>query len=461
MKKKAIIFIKQHMIGSIIIISTSIIIFLIISITLFQSNLDGEIAILEAGVENIPVIKNDDLQELGQIYSKLNDQFEREIDNLVTGSTNRHNKSNNTINPLTHYGIYGDENPNPFKNNDYVNGAIIKYEKATASIVDGASNFNDIISVMAILYDQKMDTIETEELKKVFTDMFWLSHTYTFDSTELYPCKQGCTAQTSYKCTAVYNNYSTCNVLQYDPFTVRRHRNYEDKGYYYDEDFRIVLPEGQCEICGIPGAGCVWRENKVCYHGSSHVSIASCEEGANTIEDICFGEVGEIYKAEDLQDEFISDDDTKGAKIDKLNNKCRYYREIKFCNTRKSLAENIRNVNRDIERNYERWGNHKEPEKGECGTCKSCERTDERLQAELESLNNQLDYHITYVCEKDETTSRFWCNGYKVCFGHKTHYTCPSPGHKLVCCLGHTNINVTINVLYKDELIDKAFEVFK
>ena len=65
---------------------------------------------------------------------------------------------------LNHYGVYGKENKDPFKNDDYVNGIRISYEKTNNGNANGASNFNDIVAVMAVLYEQKMDTIDIDEL---------------------------------------------------------------------------------------------------------------------------------------------------------------------------------------------------------------------------------------------------------------------------------------------------------
>ena len=44
---------------------------------IYNSMHEGEMAIYNAGVENIPIIKNEDLQELGKMYSKLNVYAER------------------------------------------------------------------------------------------------------------------------------------------------------------------------------------------------------------------------------------------------------------------------------------------------------------------------------------------------------------------------------------------------
>ena len=85
-------FIVEHSKGLIVALVSAIVIGAIATITIIQSGLDENIAILEAGSSDIPIIKNDDLQELGRLYSELNDKFEREIDELVTGKANRNNK---------------------------------------------------------------------------------------------------------------------------------------------------------------------------------------------------------------------------------------------------------------------------------------------------------------------------------------------------------------------------------
>ena len=92
---------------------SAIVIGVVATIMIIQSGLDENIAILEAGLSDIPIIKNDDLQELGRLYSELNDRFEREIDELVTGKANRNNKANQTLN---HYGVYGQDNINVLSN---------------------------------------------------------------------------------------------------------------------------------------------------------------------------------------------------------------------------------------------------------------------------------------------------------------------------------------------------------
>ena len=476
-------FIVMHSKGFIMAFVSAIIIGVIATIIIMQSGLEEDIAILEAGLSDVPIIKNEDLQELGRLYSELNDKFEREIDELVTGKANRNNKANKE---LKHYGVYGKENENPFKNDDYINGINLKYEKSNANIRDGASNFNDIIAVMSVLYDQQMDLVNISELKEVFTDLFWLSHTYTFDSTELYPCKSGCVAETDYKCPDVYKDYNLGRIkyLKYDPFTVRKHSNYED--YDPSEDFRIVYPEGQCVVCGKTGSGCIRDENKICYHGNSKANFVdyndkkSVEMKTITVdgeteerkfEGPVYAELGEVVKPEEIDEELLGpeptipsgeedeelepDAVTYGNKIDANNSSCYYYMEVKYCSERKRISDKITTLLKEMDDISDDL-NEEDISEGRA------ESLNEQLNAkeeEINELNEELNEHIANVCEANEAKAKSWCNGFKICLGHKTHYNCNR--HKVVLCLGHTSINVTIKILYRDELLDEAFKVFR
>ena len=455
MGKFIIGFITTHVKGVTIAIVSAIALGTMATVLVMQSGLEENIEILEAGLNDVPAIKNDDLQELGKIYSKLNDQFEREIDALVTGKADRNNKANQT---LTHYGAYGQENEDPFKNNDYINGANIRYQKATASIINGKSNFNDIIAVMAVLYDQKMDMADINDMKEVFTDLFWMSHTFTYDSTELYPCKRGCCKDT-YKCTDVYNDYKNTRYLKYDPLKVKKHNTYP--GYDPNEDFKMVLPEGECVVHGKREAGCIWNSSRVCYHGSGSVGISSCNksEVCNDGDNIVYSEVSEVYLAETIDPQFIVEDPSVGSKMDKNDNKCEYYQIIKYCKTREKLASKIKSAKDAYKSAVEAYDRHSNQSNHTEHCCEGYERRVDRAEAKVTSLEAELDSHISSVCESNELNEKYWCDGYKLCLGHRTCYSCP--GHKIVICLGHTTLNVTIKVLYKDELLDLAYENIK
>lgn len=456
MGKYIIGFVTTHIKGVTIALVSAIALGTIATVLVVQSGLDENIQILESGLNDVPSIKNDDLQELGKIYSKLNDQFEREIDTLVSGKADRNNKANKE---LTHYGAFGQENEDPFKNNDYINGANIRYQKATASIVNGESNFNDILAVMAVLYDQKMDMANIDEMKEVFTDLFWMSHTFTFDSTELYPCKRGCCKDT-YKCTDVYNDYKNTRYLKYDPLKVRKHNTYP--GYDPDEDFRMVLPEGECAVHGKSEAGCVWNSSRVCYHGSGQVGIASCNksEVCNDGDAIVYSEVGDVFLAETIDPQYIVEDPSVGGKMNKNDNKCDYYIDVKYCKTRERLAKKLSQAKDSYMDALEAADKHySQNNHTKTGSC--CDRVADRVdraEAKVNTIQSQLDSHIV-VCENNDINAKYWCDGYKLCLGHRTSYSCP--GHKIVICLGHTTLNVTVKVLYKDELLDLAYENIK
>ena len=477
-------FIKSNiaLVGTSVVVGISAI--TIVIVLIMQASNEEIIGILEAGADTVPIIKQEDLDVLGRTYSILNEQFEREINDLTTGEANRHNKMDQV---LTHYGVYGKENSEPFKNDDYVNGIRISYDKTDASISNGASNFNDIIAVMAVLYEQKMDTIPIDRLEETFTRLFWLSHTYTYNSDELYPCKHGCLAENNYKCTAVYNDYRSTRYLKYDLYTVPYHEEYADLGYDERENFRIVVPRHQCIVHGQSGAGCVWDESKTCYHGSGMQTFAECElkintepiddennesgdeggeegGGENDSEGTVYGEVGDEVIPENIDEMYLEADPIQGQKMNRTDTSCRYYKIIKLCNTRKNLLTQIKNAKKTLKDAEKAEQSHSEScdydGDGECSTCKHNAEAVERASAKVDELEAQLEEHINTVCEADEASSKYWCDGYKLCMGHKDHYKCESK-HKVILCSGHTNINVEIKVMYNKELLDEALKVFR
>ena len=475
-------FIKSNIaiVGASLVVGISAITIIIIMI--MQSSNEEIIGILEAGADTVPIIKQEDLDVLGRTYSILNEEFEREINDLTTGEANRHNKMDQV---LTHYGVYGKENTDPFKNDDYVNGIRISYDKTNANIPNGASNFNDIISVMSVLYEQKMDTKTIDELKETFTRLFWLSHTYTYNSDELYPCRHGCLAENNYKCTAVYNDYRNTRYLKYELFTVPYHEEYTDLGYDERENFRIVVPRHQCIVHGQRGAGCEWDPSKTCYHGSAMQNFAECEitikiptsidsdtgrVDEESGDEKKYSEVGDEVIPENIDEMYLEADPIKGQKINRTDTACRYYKIIKMCNTRKTILTSLKTAKIDLLKKEWQRDKHSEecdwepPENSdgdeECPTCKSNDRAVTTASERVEQLETQLEDHISNVCEADEVSSKYWCDGYKLCMGHKDHYKCDGK-HKVILCSGHTNINVEIKVMYNKELLDEALKVFE
>lgn len=503
MKESIIAFIKTHMMGTLIGIATAVAVGIIVTIAIVSSDEQGEMAILEAGIADIPAIKKEDLDKLGKRYSELNEQFEREIDKLTTGVPNRHNLSDNKVNALKHYGVYGQDNPTKFKNDDYVNGINITYEKTNPNKQNGASNFNDIIAVMAVMYDQKMDTINTDKLLETFETLFWLSHTYIFDSTELYPCRHGCASVDNYKCTDVYKDYKNSN-LKYTPFTVKYHDLYEMSGYDEEEDFKLQVPERMCEVHGQKGAGCVWEPEKVCYHSSERINFSEYNdkiykeeevegrgEDAETIvyEGVKYAELGDVVtpeyedekylgpepliEDEDDKDEDSNADDiddegsTYGCKISRDDYSCIYYMNVKYCEYRENIGKDIvkckkeiHEIEKKIDDENESFGKKDDPSDSDT------ERHDEKIEnlnkekdeknAELQQYEADLQTHISTECEVGGN-AKYWCDGFKLCLGHRTHYKCP--GHDIIVCYGHTTINVVIKILYGDDIMKKIYEV--
>ena len=139
-----------------------------------------------------------------------------------------------------------------------------------------------------------------------------------------------------------------------------------------------------------------------------------------------------------------------------------------MCNTRKTLLTNLKTAKADLLLKVLNSNKHSEecdyepPESNpsaECPTCKSNDRAVTTASERVEQLEIQLEDHISNVCEADETASKYWCDGYKLCMGHKDYYKCAGK-HKVVLCSGHTNINVEIKVMYKKKLLDEALKVF-
>ena len=464
-------------------------------VIVINSGVDENIAILEAGNKNIPIIGAEDLDHLGRVYNTLNEQFEREIDELTLGNTNRHNLTDNSINALTHYGVYGQDNPNPFKNDEYTNGIRITYEKDNASIENGASNFNDIVAVMAMLYDQQMDTIPINKLEETFTRLFWMSHTYTYDSDELYPCRYGCSSVNHYKCTDVYKDYQGSN-LKYHPFTVPPHDLYTEAGFEDEEDFIIQVPERMCDVHGKSGAGCEWDPTKICYHGSGKVSFKDYNnkkfvvkkikniEGETEVlkfEGEIYAELGEIVVPEYEEERFLgpepvielsgeddedsegesdysgsSDEDaaTSGGKIDKDDMTCIYYMNVKYCRERERISEDIATLLEQID-DIQDSIDSASPDDDTTSLEKSLAAKDE----EINELKSELEIHKSSLCESNDEKAKYWCDGFKICLGHRTHYRCD--GHKIIVCYGHTNINVTVKILYRDKMLEKLYEIMR
>ncbi|MBR4313717.1 MAG: hypothetical protein IKP66_02265 [Lachnospiraceae bacterium] len=77
---------------------------------------------------------------------------------------------------------------------------------------------------------------------------------------------------------------------------------------------------------------------------------------------------------------------------------------------------------------------------------------------EDECSNWEAVYECTYdgEGEHDCSDSDIGCGGYYKCSGH-VHYECPN-GHYYICCMGHTNLTITVKVMYLEEIINTIRE---
>ena len=329
---------------------------LLIIIGLIVSNMYLQEMIFNEGIEKTtPLYTEEELREYGALYKELEIAFEEEIASKIQTYANRTNRKGENI----RYGVYGQYNSDDLLNDDFVDGVTIKYAK-TPGRKDGESNFQDILSVVAILIDQRQSKSE-EENKRLIRSLYNLSHTFTGVSTDLYPCVHGCFCD-YYHCSDIADNpiYDHCNI-KYQPFSIEPHGEYDD---YSEEDFTIIEPIGVCEVDSeIDGThcynqrGCV--QEGICYHGPG--------------------------------------------------------------------------------------GNGSRSEDGDMG------RTEPVDMCSNYSPNYDCDYDGDG--EHDCSDNPIGCAGFWQCNGHE-HYHCPN-GHFYVCCMGHTNITISIRIMYLNEIVEE------
>ena len=418
------------------IIGAGIIILIIIIVILIVTMNESSQIYYEGQVKSIPLLDNEKMKKLGDMYIKKQREFEEEIMNMEINYASRTNKKGDRI----FYGVNGKENLDSMINDDYVNGIeSIEYVKGNSSDrKDGESNFIDMISFLSTALSNDIDKYSDEELGIIFNELFDLTHTFSGTSTELYPCNHGCSF-VKYYCgdfkvhgdmggdtVGFYRSDALLNEsgdygLMYDPFLVGKKSNYtelrelagdENKlktTYQYkdvkvtysytddgtieshsivtkgdtvrpidDEIYSLVEPEGFCPVCS---------GNRETFTTTTR-KFAGC---VSHVECHCVNaESRIIYK---------DADDETGDWVD-------WY-----------MGTDKRNCN-----NYSVEG-------AECNH--DCECEDE----------------CTHECADPELLD----TGYYVCQGHP-HFACP--GHILVCCFGHTNLNLEIKIMYYDEMID-------
>ena len=421
------------------IVGAGIILMTILIVVILVQMLERDAIFNEGMVKSIPMIRDDTVAKLGDIYVRKENEFESELKNIILGIANRKNKRGDEI----YYGVNGKRNIDEMINNDYVNGVNLKYIKSDSNRTDGESNFNDIISVLSAIYGADSDRYE-EEVINMFEYLFDISHTYTSESTDLYSCEHGCSyvkyycgdykvvgpgqdgeEVKFYRCDE-YMGEAGQYGLMYNPFIINKSSSYPylreiagdetsmrtayqykdvkitythtedgtienhnivtkgDRVVAQDDDiFTLVIPDGFCDVCS--GKRQTFTSTTRKFAGCvSHVEC-HCVNAESTI----------IYK---------DADDETGDWVD--------------------------------------W--HMGDDKGTC----------ENYNVENADCNHdcECEDECTHECADPELLD----TGYYICEGHR-HYACP--GHIAVCCFGHTTLNLDVNILYYEGIINELEKI--
>ncbi len=254
-QKKYQVFKKELMkycVGFILVLSA------IFIVSIISSNSEREQLFLEGVIKSQPLMNNTTLKRLGDLYIKLNREFEYQIKEMEIGYANKLNKRGEKI----YYGVNGKSNIEEMINEDYVNGIeSIVWQKNGADRKDGESNFSDMITVLTTAMQTDIDRYD-ENIDELFTKLFWATHTFTGTSTDLYPCEHGC-AYVKYYCGddlcqgrddgVILGHFNT--DLKYDPFLVNFYEYIdlaimanEMSGSGIRELFELFEADGTCEV---------------------------------------------------------------------------------------------------------------------------------------------------------------------------------------------------------------------
>ena len=271
-----------------------------------------EMLFFEGQEKSVQLFTEEELREYGELYKELSLDFQNKIGYIMQDYANRTNRAGEKI----HYGVYNHEHPElnrsrihphnngsnvnaadpigegmpyisqyddsyndfPYESDDtatfidteeFKNGITVKYAK-TEGRTDGESNFQDILTVVSMITDQSQtrdgsndENIDVKEkIPELIKKLFRMSHTFSGTSTQLYSCEKGCRVL-FYYCNEDDNRYNSTGI-DLRPFQINPNADLDDYG---DEDFDIVGAEGECEICGHNGKGCVLDSEK-CFHGT-------------------------------------------------------------------------------------------------------------------------------------------------------------------------------------------------
>ena len=424
--------IKQDMIRlTVAFISITLIVVLITIITI---NNQSEQIYLEGIAKSAPLISKDTISRLGNLYIKLNREFEFQIKERETGYANRLNKRGDRI----YYGVNGKENQDEMINEDYVNGIEnIEYIKNKADRKDGDSNFTDMISVINAILQANVDKYD-DKIDDLFTELFWLSHTFTGESTELYPCEHGCSwckyycgdiqcqgdvngdKIPFYKCDE-YMGESGKYGLMYDPFLISKRSNYRQL---------IELAGDESKLYTI------------------YSNVGNYKRRPRT-ENVSFIDDNKTAKAVAQDDEiFLLNEPDDYCGVCSYSHRPYTTTTKKFggcqsdltCYHGKPKVEYDDGVLKNIIMHY--MGKNRE------GGCDNYEAHRECHWTPPDDEDGESGgEEIIHICSDPV----IGCDGYYECLGHD-HYACP--GHIIVTCFGHANLKLKIKIMYYEEMLN-------
>ena len=421
------------------IIGTGIILITVLLIVIITTMQQNEQLYLEGAAKSIPLLKNEKMQKLGDLYIKLNNNFEQEIKNYELNYANRLNKRGDKI----YYGVNGRENIDAMINDDYVNGiASVKYIKGSASDrPDGDSNFVDMIAFMTESLGVDVDRYSDDELSVLFTDLFKLTHTFSGTSTELYPCDHGC-AWCKYYCGDIrvqgevggeIVGYYKCDEymgksgqygLMYDPFIVKKESNYQELKDLLNDEAKMKTTYQYKDV---------------------NITFSYSEDGVS--ENHTIVTKGDTVVSE--SDEIFLLNEPEG-----FCSVCTGMRQTFTSTTRKfgGCITHVECHHGDVlyipgeegdNGTYIDW--YMDRDKGNCDNA-------EAVHVCTHICGDSCDGESGCVHEGRCLPEDIGCAGYYVCDEGHEHYACP--GHIIVCCFGHTNLNLEVKIMYYEEMIN-------
>ena len=416
-----------------------VVVIIIIILTMQESNQ----LYLEGAIKSVPLLRNEKVEKLGDLYIKLNNEFEQEIKNYELTYANRTNKKGDKI----FYGVNGKENIDEMINNDYVNGIeSIKYVKGNSpGRKDGESNFVDMLTFMSVVFGADIDRYSDEELLKIFDKLFDLTHTFSGTSTELYPCDHGC-SYVKYYCgdVRVHGDIGGDSVGYYRSDALLNEDG--EYGLMFDP-FLVNKKSSYTELTELAGDE---NELKTTYqYKDVKVTYSHTEDG--TIEEHSIVTKGDTVRP--IDDEIYSVVEPTG-----YCPVCSGNRQT-FTSTTRKFGGCVSHVEcHCVNANSEIIYKDEDDETGDwvdwyMGTDKmNCDN----YSVEGAECNHECDCEgeCTHECADPELLD----TGYYVCQGHP-HFACP--GHIVVCCFGHTNLNLEIKIMYYEEMIDTIYNILR